>query len=199
MRYLPLILGVLACGPPHSAPIEVAATPVEIGPPDYDRHDWGSWEDADGDCQDTRQEVLIQESLLPVTFADDKSCKVASGEWHDPYSGETFVDPSKLDIDHVVPLKAAHDAGGFAWSSERKAEYSNYLSDPLHLIAVSASQNRSKGSKSPVEWLPENEAFHCGYVKAWISIKLRWGLEFSPDESRGLLRLVTVKCPSKDL
>lgn len=40
----------------------------------YNRNDWGaSWADADKDCQNTRQEVLIQESLIPVTL-DSTGC-----------------------------------------------------------------------------------------------------------------------------
>ena len=50
--------------------ITVAAIPG--GLPEYDRGDWKHWTDEDGDCQDVRQEVLIAESLEPVTFEDDR-------------------------------------------------------------------------------------------------------------------------------
>ena len=50
--------------------VTVAAIPADI--PDYDRSDWRHWVDADGDCQDARQEVLIAESLVSVTFETDR-------------------------------------------------------------------------------------------------------------------------------
>ena len=56
--------------------ITVAAIPADI--PDYDRGDWRHWVDQDGDCQDARQEVLIAESLVTVTFETDRQCRVAT-------------------------------------------------------------------------------------------------------------------------
>jgi hypothetical protein len=53
------------------------------------------WTDDDSDCQDTRQEVLISESIGPVEM-DDRECRVVSGRWFDPFTGQTFTDPSDL-------------------------------------------------------------------------------------------------------
>jgi len=113
----------------------------------YDRDNWEHWIDEDTDGQDTRQEVLIEESLIPVTF-NDKG-KVISGKWFDLYTAQYFTDPSDLDIDHFIPLKNAYDSGGNKWTSKQKQDFANDLDDENHLIAVSKSANRSKGSKSP--------------------------------------------------
>ncbi len=146
---------------------------------EYDRNDWKHWIDEDGDGQDTRQEVLIEESLIPVTF--NEKGRVESGKWLDPYTGKYFTDPSDLDVDHVVPLKYAHDTGGHKWSKEKKMAFANELDDKNHLIAVSKSANRQKGSKSPLEWLPSNEDYICEYINIWISIKEKWNLEPNKD------------------
>jgi hypothetical protein len=115
--------------------------------PKYNRNDYGGWIDANGDCQRTRAEVLIEESTKPVTFRSSRRCKVVSGFWSDPFSGRTFTDPSMLDIDHVVPLKEAHQSGAWKWIREKKRRYANDIADKNHLMAVYRSENRSKGDK----------------------------------------------------
>ena len=123
--------------------------------------------------------MLIAESQAPVTFRSDRQCLVATGLWIGPFTGETFTDPSKLDIDHMVPLKNAHDSEGWAWSRERKAAYSNDLALGASLIAVQASANRSKGSRGPEGWKPPLESYWFDYAMDWIAIKYAWGLTAS--------------------
>ncbi|MBD35614.1 MAG: hypothetical protein CL512_02470, partial [Actinobacteria bacterium] len=130
-------------------------------PVPYDRDDWGSgWGDEDGDCINTRHEVLILESLEPVTL-NASGCSVASGHWYGAFAGTYTSLSGSLDIDHFVPLANAHHSGGWAWSAEKKNAFYNDLSDPQHLIAVSASQNRSKGARGPDEWKPADTSYWC--------------------------------------
>ncbi len=148
----------------------------------YNRDDYlTSWLDSDGDCINTRHEVLIVESLLAVTM-DQDGCSVVTGLWYDPYTDQLFTDPLDLDIDHMVPLNEAHASGGYAWTSAQRREFANYMADPGALIAVSASANRSKGDRDPANWLPPNTAYHCEYVKKWESIKKRFGLTMDQNE-----------------
>ena len=144
--------------------------------PTYDRSLYGNWIDADSDCQNTRAEVLIQENLGSLTFSSSSGCTVDTGEWYDPYTDQSFYYASSLDVDHFVPLKEAHESGGWAWDSTQRKQFANFLGDSNHLIAVSASANRSKGARDPSEWLPTNQAYHVQYAKAWVGIKVLWGL-----------------------
>jgi len=174
------------CIPPHNTG-ETTPTGTSLIP-DYDRSEWGRWKDLDGDCQDARQEVLIAESTEPVTL-DEKGCRVLSGAWKCPFTGNAVTDPSLLDIDHVVALREAHYAGGFVWSKERKLAYFNDLEDPGHLMAVDRSANRSKGSRGPDEWMPQ--VGRCEYLKARAQILSRWKLDY---DCELYLRLMSEHC-----
>ena len=167
--------------PDTPQPAPVTPTPSPAVP--YDRDLYGSWIDADGDCQNTRQEVLIAESLIPVRF-DSRGCRVVSGRWLDPFTAQTFTNPSDLDIDHFIPLAEAHRSGADRWPPELRRQFANDLSWPGGLIAVSASANRSKGARDPAGWMPPNESFHCEYVKNWIITKAYWGLSMDDAEKR---------------
>ena len=158
--------------------------PRSTSPITYDREQFGDWIDADGDCQDTRQEVLIEESVIPVTFKTTKQREVASGMWIDPYTGSVFTNPSLLDVDHVVPLEEAFHSGAKKWSSEKKKQYANDLTNKDHLIAVHGGTNRSKKSKDPAQWLPPNTKYHREYVRIWRAIKEKWGLSMDREEEK---------------
>ena len=153
---------------------------------DYDRDDWNHWVDADRDCQNTRAEVLIAESLSPVSFASDDNCRVVGGEWVGPWSGETFTDASDVDIDHHVPLGHAHESGGWGWDRDRKRAYANDMGNPASLQATKASLNRTKGKQPPDQWRPANERGWCRYAAGWIDVKSTWTLTVTADEKRAL-------------
>ena len=178
---LSLVMIVFAnCGTPQIKE-EKAVLDLPVFPESqtsYDRKTWKHWIDTDKDCQNTRHELLITSSLQPVEL-DEKGCRALRGSWFDPYSGKTYLESSKLDIDHVVPLKEAHESGGFAWSAEQKERFAN---DPQNLLPVWLSQNRSKGDRDPAEWMPQNTTYHCDYIRLWISVKNSYQLSADANE-----------------
>lgn len=188
---------IVLCGPgwaPPAALQQPAVAELSAGLPDYSRSEWQHWIDADGDCQDTRQEVLIAESRIEVIFESADQCRVASGEWLDPYTDEVVTDPGALDVDHMVPLQNAHLSGGWDWLSDQRRSYANDLSDPDHLIAVTASANRSKGARGPEEWKPPATTYWCRYAVDWIEVKSTWALTVTSAEWTALVGMLDA-CP----
>ncbi|CAB4566487.1 unannotated protein [freshwater metagenome] len=159
----------------------------------YSRDLFRHWSDADGDQCNTREEVLIAESLSRAQV-DAFGCKVIAGDWFSPFDGLSHTDPSDLDIDHLVPLKEAWDSGAHAWSSSKRERFANDLSDGRVLIAVTSGVNRSKGDRDPSQWLPPRGAYTCTYVSDWIAVKFQWGLSMDSSEWGRLKNLLNGQC-----
>ena len=140
----------------------------------YDRDLFKHWTDSDGDGCNTRYEVLIEESLTPVSVGSD--CKLTGGTWVSAFDMTETKDPSTFDVDHFVPLKEAWDSGAWAWDSSTRQAFANDLDYEMSLIAVSASSNRSKSDRDPAEWMPTNKDYWCEYITAWVQVKTRWSL-----------------------
>ena len=58
------------------------------------------------------------------------------------------------------------------------------------MIAVDRRLNRQKGAKDPAEWLPPNPAYQTEYVRAWVVVKLKWGLTVDRRELMALRKLL---------
>lgn len=167
--------------PPATSP--APATPGEPGGSSYDRDDWMPWEDTDGDCLDTRAEILIRDSKIPVQFSKNSSCGVFGAVWVCPYSHKTRVYASDMDIDHIVPLAHANSTGGASWSEETKRRFAN---DFMNLLAVDDSTNRSKGARGPEEWKPPIQDYWREYALKWRAVKEKYGLTISDSEEQAL-------------
>ncbi len=141
----------------------------------------------DESCFDTRGIVLQRDSLAPV---DATNCRVMSGDWLDPYTGQNYKSSADIQIDHVVPLKNAYMTGGFAWSAKKRCQYANYLGNKVHLMSVNGSENMKKGDRSPREYMPPNQKFTCEYLKNWLSIKYIWELRLTPSEANKIETIV---------
>lgn len=138
---------------------------------EYNRQKFGhGWRQED--CLTTRQRILIRDSLEDVIW-DDENNVIVEGKWHCPYTDKIIMNPSNIDIDHIVTLKEAYEKGAAAWSYDKKVDFANY---EKNLLAVSAKSNRKKGSKHPKKWLPKNNTFREKYIEKWIKIKDKFNL-----------------------
>lgn len=108
-----------------------------------------------------------------------------AGDVDDPRAPEC-MGTVRAAIDHVVPLKEAWESGAWNWSPEKRRDYANDLVDENHLMAVSASANRQKGDRDPMDWMPDRNK--CRYLRAWVSIKERWELSADQAEADEIAR-----------
>ncbi|MGQ1799115.1 excalibur calcium-binding domain-containing protein [Kocuria oceani] len=167
---------------------------------DYDREGlFGGWIDADGDCEDTRQEILNRD-LVEVVSAD--GCRVDSGVLApDPYTGAriNFVrgpaTSSDVQIDHVVSLGNAWITGARNLSQEKRVEFAN---DPLNLLAVDGPANQSKSDKPADAWLPPNVGFRCEFVAIQIAVKAKYELWVTAPEKTAMAE-VLADCENQEV
>ena len=152
----------------------------------YDRKSWPHWVDSDGDCQNTRHELLNATSQSPVSFKDHRRCIVLGGSWFDVYTGIRFTQASDLDVDHVVPLSYAHSHGAAEWTKDQKRAFAN---DPDNLLVVDDSTNRAKSDMGPHEWMPPRRKYWCEYINKWMAIKDKYVLTYDTLESEVLSQL----------
>ena len=158
----------------------------------YDRDLFDHWIAADGDCRDTRDEVLAQESRIPV----GAGCDVTEGEWFSYYDRETWTESGDVDIDHLVPLAEAWDSGARGWNSDTRRRYANDLREGRSLVGVTDNVNQSKGDQDVTEWLPTYR--RCRYVTEWVVVKTRWSLKVDRAEKRRL-RGLAADCRNVEL
>jgi len=177
MKYFFTLLLISAC----------AQLPSEKPVP-YNRKHWPHWVDKDKDCQNTRHEILIQRSLIPVTL-DKKGCKVLRGKWSDYYYPETHTLSKNVDIDHLIPLKHANAIGASVWTMLEKEKFAN---DPDNLVITNKSYNRKKGAKTIAQWLPVNQDYACKYIKDWIRLKKKYQLTITNADKK---TIETARCP----
>lgn len=143
----------------------------------YDRDAFHHWIDADSDGFDTRQEILMDQSVYDAragyTALVLNEYRVIAGTWICPYTGMVLHDPADLDIDHIVPLEWAWRHGAEGWDSETRERFAN---DPDNLLAVLDRVNQAKGSKGPDEWMPPARTMHGQYLQRFNAVCDKYGL-----------------------
>jgi hypothetical protein len=144
----------------------------------YDGESFGGWIDANSDGCDTRQEVLITESIKTPSIGN--KCSLSGGKWLSPYDGKYHDRTSTLAIDHLVPRAEVWRSGAWKWSNEQRQAYTNDLEDSRVLNAITSSLNSSKRDKDLKNWLPEKGK--CEYIESWVAIKARYSLTVDEGE-----------------
>lgn len=142
-----------------------------------------TWLDPDGNGCDARNDAL-RDALTDVTLLND-GCRVASGVFTDPYSGQT-VDfergPDTSDdvqIDHVVALYNSWRTGAQDLTFEERLALAN---DPLNLQPTLDWVNDEKASSDASQWLPPDDSYHCIYVSRQIAVKATYRLWVTQNE-----------------
>jgi hypothetical protein len=146
----------------------------------YSREKFPHWRSAGDNC-DVRDTVLKRDGTK-VKFS---GCNVVAGTWTSVYDGKVLNSPTKVDIDHVVPLANAWRSGASSWTTDQRSDFANDLEDP-QLVAVSATSNRSKGDQDPSTWKPSETSSWCQYAQDWIAVKTRWKLTVTTAEKSAL-------------
>jgi hypothetical protein len=146
----------------------------------YSRAKFPHWRSTGSNC-DVRDTVLKRDGKNVKT----SGCNVVAGSWTSLYDGKVLSSPTKVDIDHMVPLANAWRSGAAKWSTDEREEFANDLDDP-QLIAVSAASNRSKGDQDPSTWKPTESSSWCEYAQDWIEVKSKWKLTVTAKEKTAL-------------
>lgn len=197
---LVVLLGILVLSvfPAEAADGAASETPVsttitlrvsDVAVDRYDRSRFGGYEDADGNCRNTMNEILARESRVPVL----KDCAIAKGEWQDPLSGTIMKTQGEVAITPLVPFVEAWASGAYLWTPERRFSYTNHLGNRYHLLTLSPSTVGSRGDRSPEAWLPKYNA--CWYATTWVIVKSEWDLTVDEQEGR-FLRKKLKECKS---
>jgi len=179
-----------------SALAAVAALTVKGRAPKtgYARSQFGqSWFDTDKNGCDTRNDMLRRDL---GSRQMRNACKVLAGTLADPYTATSirfvYGGASEVDIDHVVALSDAWQKGAATWPAGKRLAMAN---DPLNLLAVDASANRSKGDSDTATWLPANRSYRCAYVARQVAVKGKYGVWVTSAERDAMTRVLAT-CPS---
>ncbi len=150
--------------------------------------------DLNGDCQNTRAEVLIAESRASVTYTSARHCYVRTGRWYSYYDGVWGTLASRFELDHLVPLYEAWISGARRWTTADRRRLANDTAFGATLQIVTSAVNQAKGEKDPASWLPPRASARCTYAIRWVQVKYRWRLTMDSAERGVLSRLLSGTC-----
>lgn len=139
----------------------------------------------DGRGCNTRARVLQRDSTVPAQVGEP-GCKVIAGRWVDGYTGSVYEDPGDVSIDHLVPLKEAYRSGASSWSTTTLVAFGNDVERVEALRVIGGSGNASKGDRDPAKWKPPLQSAWPDYARAWLAVKVAYGLTADQAEADAL-------------
>ena len=150
----------------------------------YHREDYPHWSDLDGNGLNTRHDLLATQSTVKPSFSRDGKT-VTRGRWVSPWTGQIYLDPFALDVDHTVPLGYAHARGAKYWDRYQREMFAN---DMRNLQVDEKGLNKEKGSAGITEWLPPTN--QCQYILRFYRIMKTYHLKYFTKEEPRALALV---------
>lgn len=147
----------------------------------------------------TRDDILDRD-LTRKQYVSTRRCPqaVASGDLHDPYTGQWVRfqrgkdSSAKVQIDHIVPLAYAWDMGARGWTPQLRMRFAN---DPANLIAVGGEANEDKGDQPPGQWMPKEAAFRCPYARQFAAVAKAYDLSVDSRSAKVIARTLD-DCPT---
>ncbi|ANO35670.1 hypothetical protein A6E01_19935 (plasmid) [Vibrio breoganii] len=156
----------------------------------FSRGEFGSgWIDKNGDCRNTRAELLISTSVTPVRYNTNNECRVTSGHWISTFTGNSINDANKADVTHVVPLEFAWEHGAIDWTQNMREDFAN---DTKNLLVVERKLNQSKSSKDLTEYLPPQN--RCSYILKFIRVTQKYPLQLPSEKAHSYEQLKNQYC-----
>ena len=136
---------------------------------------------------DTRDLILLKENY-DMQFKGNV-CDIKEGRWFVEYSNEFFTNSSLIDVDHIIPLRYAHEMGAAKWSKRKKETFANDLEN---LIISSRKDNRTKKDRGPSEWMPRYN--RCAYVVNWQKISTKYQLSLKSSDLTVIENTIKEEC-----
>lgn len=138
---------------------------------EYKRKYFGGWQVKN--CRNTRDQILVEQSLIQPQFKTSKKCKVVSGKWRGFYSQKIIFLAKNIDIDHVVPLSFAWENGAADWNKNQRKRFAN---DKINLVISFFKINRQKNKKTFRDWMPKGKNKEK-YFYIWKKVNTKYNLK----------------------
>ena len=92
--------------------------------------------------------------------------------------------PEQTPLGPAVPMDFAENRGAKDWSPAQK---NRFVKDKDNQWPLTDDQIRLRGSRAPLQWLPETE--QCRYMSQFVKVLQKYGLDNRPEEMQRLRSL----------